>query len=158
MDFQIYSLEQPFQILHWGESQKCSDNSACTRCVHILPDISLKNCDINCKAADSERPKSIIQGEAEPGLRFPPLTLGSEWISPHIPTSIFWDVAFPLLCLLHHIQYLFPFTLLPSFLPKLTFTCALVPWLLPVFFLLSMAGVFSYPQSLPLNWFLPFLK
>lgn len=79
-------------------------------CTYVIWDQSHKNSVTSkCKAAGSERSKSLIQGEAEAGLRLPSLTLGSAWVSPHIPTSVPWDVAFPLFCL-HHKWSLLPFT------------------------------------------------
>lgn len=81
-----------FRSLHcelWSESQRCSDNSVGTRHMHTLSEISLTNLvTLKCKAAGSERSKSMIFQEAEAGCRSTPLTLGSAWCSPHSLTSV----------------------------------------------------------------------
>lgn len=81
-----------------------------------------------CKAAGSEGSKSVIQGEAEAGLRFPPLTLRSAWLSPLFPDTC------PL-------GYGFPFALSPS------------PLVVPSSFHFPVS---SFLQSLPppVLWFL----
>ena len=109
-----------------------------------------------CKAAGSEGSKSVIQGEAEAGLRFPPLTLRSAWLSPLFPDTCPLGYGFPFLCLLHHLWYLPLFTF--QYLPfsKVYLHLCSGFFSASVIFLPRMAGVLLYTPSLSFIWFLPF--